>query len=175
MRPFEYTTLGYSVECQASGTKPQLIVDGSPHNARGWYILTYGQDDSGKDFEIYFKFMYGEEVCPMYQNHRIIDTVETLSCTVKDETFNKMHNIIADKASAKGKFVEIQNGGVTALKNMASLTYVNNAPCIIVFPDVIVESNVYGEGKKKFYSDFQFGLDGSLIEFELWESKDKVN
>lgn len=213
MRPLEYKTLGYNVECQYPGTKPQLIVDGIPHNARGWYILTYGQDDTGKDFEIYFKFMFGEDVRPIYKNHRIIDTVETLSCTVTDETFKKMYNVIANEASKKGKFVEAQkfyesalsrdltpedyekflNGatdlkdlgitsvenvtytGIKALKSTAQFSSENNELCISVFPDVIVESNVYGEGKKKFYSDFQFRPDGSLVKFKLWESKDKVN
>ena len=209
----EYTTKGYTVECQYPGTKPQLIVDGIPRNARGYFVLIYGSDssDSKNDFEIYFEFLYGGDFCPIYKGHRILNTIKSLTFTVADEAFNKMHDTIAIVGNERGKFIEIQKfyeralsreltpedyeailsgknkledlgitelenvtiKGVELLKRDCNLGFKFNAPCIVVFPEVIVESNVYGEGKKKFYGKFDFQFNGDLIHFTLSESHQK--
>ena len=219
MGPIEYTTKGYTMNCQYIGTKPQIVINDISRNAKGYYIFTYrpADSDSINDFEIYFEFLFGEAICPMYKNHRIVETVKTLSCTVTDEAFNKMYDTITREVSSKGKFIEIQKfygqrlsrelrpedyevilnemdnpkeldeklgikmlknvtrTGITVLKDTAELSYAHNAPYIMVFPDIIIESNVYGEGKKQFYGYFEFRPDGTLIKYNLWESNDKIN
>lgn len=211
--PIEYTIRGYTVNCDYPGTKPQLFVDGLPRNAAGQYVLSYGQTpDGSSDFEIYFEFVYGDALCPIYKDKRIMATVKDLSCAVDDSVFERMENEIAQVAAEKGKFVEVQkffertlarpitpeeyadilNGadpknfgieelenvtfrGVDMLKRTAQFTFMNGAPSIVSFPDVIVESNVYGEGKKKFHGNFKFRQSGALIKYKLWESSQKVN
>lgn len=146
---------------------------GLPPDVHGDWILTFGEDptDSVRDFEIYFKFN-NDDICPMYKSHRVVLKMSDCNFEVSDDVWQKIYDTIAREISGEGKVVEmryLQYKGINidALKVSASFTFKNNAPCVMVSPDVVIESNVYGEGRKTIHTRFFFRLDGTFIKRDL--------